>query len=100
MKQKIKNKQTNNIITDNNIKNNEIKNNEIKNNIFTIPLFNIWYLIITVLFLTSQYFGIIDWSPIWLFSPLWIPAAFSLICILIIYFLKFLIFIYENYNRH
>ena len=79
---------------------NKNQNQNQNNNLFTIPLFSIWYVIITILFLVSQYLDIINWSPVWLFSPLWIPPMFCLCLVLIIYFLKFLIFIYENYYRH
>ena len=65
-----------------------------------IPLMNLWYVILTLIFILAKNSGIIDWSPLWIFSPLWIPSAIALIIWIVICLLKLIVFIYENYNRY
>jgi len=60
-----------------------------------IPLMNSWYIILTLVFIFAKNSGIINWSPLWILSPLWIPLAIALIIWIVICLL-----IYENYNRH
>lgn len=69
-------------------------------NEFKIPIINKWYIALTLIFILAQYVGIINWSPIWIFAPLWIPISLCLVICGIIYLLKLIIYIYENYNRH
>ena len=33
-------------------------------------------IVLTILFIVGQFQGMIDWSWIWVLSPLWIPFAF------------------------
>lgn len=64
--------------------------------ILRIPIINKWYVIITLIFILMRYLNIIDWNPIWILSPLWMPIIIALLIIFIIYFFKFLLFLYEN----
>lgn len=70
-----------------------------KKNIFTFPLINIWTVIITLIFILMRIYNIIDWSPLWILSPLWIPTFIALSIIFILYFLKFIIFIISLFYR-
>ena len=63
------------------------------NSIFRIPLFSWYYVGITLIFILMRYLGLIDWSPLWLLSPLWLPAAIAFSIIFILYFLKLIVFI-------
>lgn len=69
-------------------------------NIFKIPLINQWTVIITLIFILMRIYDIIDWSPLWLLSPLWIPLVIALFIIFILYFLKFIIFIISLFYKH
>jgi len=64
-------------------------------NLFTIPLISWYYVGITLVFILMKYLQIIDWSPLWLLSPLWLPSVISFSIILIIYFLRLIIFFVE-----
>ena len=64
-----------------------------ENSKFRIPLFSWYYVGITLVFILMRYLEIIDWSPLWLLSPLWLPAAIAFSIIFILYFLKLLVFI-------
>ena len=64
-----------------------------KNNIFTIPLFSWYYIAISLVFILMRCLGLIDWSPLWLLSPLWLPGAIALLVTFIIYFLQFIVFL-------
>lgn len=55
-------------------------------NLITIPLINIWYVVVTLIFILMRLTNIIDWSPLWLLSPLWIPWVLSL-CLLVLPYL-------------
>lgn len=70
-----------------------------KKNIFTFPLINIWTVIITLIFILMRIYNIIDWSPLWILSPLWIPTFIALSIIFILYFLKFIIFIISLFYK-
>ncbi len=59
-------------------------------NLITIPLINIWYVIVTLIFILMRLTNIVDWSPLWLLSPLWIPWALSL-CLLVLPYLLMII---------
>ena len=61
---------------------------------------NLWYVILTLVFILAKNSGIIDWGPLWILSPLWIPSAIALIIWIVICLLKLIVFIYENYNRY
>lgn len=58
------------------------------NDIITFPLLNKWTIIITLIFMLAKYMNIIDWSAIWIFSPLWIPLSIALLLMIILYILK------------
>ena len=63
------------------------------NSIFKIPLFSWYYVGITLVFILMRYLEIIDWPPLWLLSPLWVPAAIAFFIIFVLYFLKLIVFI-------
>lgn len=50
-------------------------------NLFKIPLINKWYIFLTLIFILMKFLKIIDWSPLWILSPLWLPIV---ICLLLI----------------
>ena len=64
-----------------------------ENKILTIPLFSWYYIGITLVLILMQYLNIIDWSPIWLLSPLWVPCAISILIIIVLYLLRLIIFL-------
>lgn len=66
------------------------KQNNIK---FTIPLFSWYYIGISLVFILMRCLELIDWSPLWLLSPLWLPGVIALSVMFIVYFLKFIVFI-------
>ena len=70
-------------------------------NLIKIPIINIWYVIITLIFILMRITNIIDWSPLWLLSPLWIPAAIIFAIIIVLYLLKGLVYLidYICYKR-
>ena len=75
-----------------------------ENKIFSIPLFSWYYVGITLIFILMRYLEIIDWSPVWLLSPLWVPGAIAFSIIFILYFLKLIVFliglcIFKNFKR-
>ena len=49
--------------------------------LFTIPLVNKWYVVLTLIFILMRITHIIDWSPLWILSPLWLPFV---LCIIIL----------------
>lgn len=69
-----------------------------------IPLMNWWYVILTLVFILAKNSGIIDWSPLWILSPLWIPSAIALSIWIIIMFLRILleiiVFINSLYRKY
>ena len=66
--------------------------NNLSNKKIKIPLVNKWYFALTLIFVLMRFMNIIDWSPIWLLSPLWLPFGICLLFISIPYIL--LVFIY------
>lgn len=42
--------------------------------------------VLTVVFVVLKLVGVIDWSWIWVLSPLWIGLAFALVFIAVIFF--------------
>lgn len=72
---------------------------ENKRNIFTFQLINIWTVIITLIFIIMQSTNIINWSILWILSPLWIPLFIALSIIFILYFLKLIIFIISLFYK-
>ena len=44
--------------------------------------------LLTIVFITLKLIGIIDWSWIWVLSPLWISILFLIIIFVILYFLQ------------
>lgn len=42
--------------------------------------------LLTIVFIVLKLNGVINWSWLWVFSPLWISTALSLIFILIVFF--------------
>ncbi len=64
-------------------------------NLFTIPLINIWYVIVTLIFILMRITNIIDWSPIWILSPLWIPWAIAFSMFVVLFVLKCIVAIID-----
>ena len=64
--------------------------------LFTIPLVNIWYIIVTLIFIIMRCLNIIDWSPLWILCPLWLPFAISILIIIVIYLLRVLLFMIDS----
>lgn len=67
--------------------------------IFKFPLISIWAIIITLIFILMKVTNIIDWSPLWILSPLWIPSFIALSIMSILYFLKLIIFIISLFYK-
>lgn len=63
--------------------------------LFKIPLINIWYVILSLIFITMRFGNIIDWQPIWLLSPLWIPFALCFTLIILYYILLGLVYLID-----
>lgn len=40
---------------------------------------------LTLIFITLKLLGLIDWSWVWVLSPIWIPIAFIVVIVLIAY---------------
>ena len=72
-------------------------NNDSKT-LFKIPIINKWYIIITLIFILMRYLNIIDWSPLWILSPLWLPIIIALFIIFVIYLLKLIIWIFDLFK--
>ena len=68
-----------------------MENDNKTRNIIDIPLFNIWYVIFTLIFILMQITNIIDWSPLWILSPLWIPIALALSIFVVLVIIKFIL---------
>lgn len=70
--------------------------------LFKISLFNWWYVVITLIFILMKYLDMIDWGPLWILSPLWIPSFIGIVLMFIVYLLKILIsitiFIYDRFK--
>jgi len=56
---------------------NECNKNKIKSNKTGNPMVSL-----TILFIILKIFGAIDWSWIWVLSPLWLPFVFGISVIL------------------
>lgn len=67
--------------------------------IFTIQLINIWYVIITLIFILMRVTNIIDWSPLWILCPLWLPWAFLIGFCIIFYLLKGLVYLIDFIDK-
>ena len=75
---------------------NEYNNYSKKNKtLFKIPLINIWYVIITLIFILMRVTNIIDWSPLWILAPLWIPWILVLLVIIIPYSLLGIVWVID-----
>ena len=72
-------------------------NNYLKKNktLFKIPLINIWYVIVTLIFILMRVTNIIDWSPLWILAPLWIPWILVLLVVIIPYLLLGIVWIID-----
>jgi len=64
-----------------------------ENKVYSIPLFSWYYIGITLIFILMRYLEIINWSPLWLLSPLWLPIVISFVIMFILYFLKLIVFL-------
>ena len=70
-----------------------------ENSKFTIPLFSWYYVCITLIFILMRYLEMIDWSPVWLLSPLWVPSVIAFTIIFILYFLKLIAFLISLFYK-
>jgi len=70
-----------------------------ENSKFTIPLFSWYYVCITLIFILMRYLEMINWSPIWLLSPLWVPSVIAFTIIFILYFLKLIAFLISLFYK-
>lgn len=70
-----------------------------ENRKFTIPLLSWYYVGITLIFILMRYLGIIDWSPLWLLSPLWVPSVIACIIISVLYFLNLIVFLISLFYK-
>ena len=61
-----------------------------------IPLISHWYFILTLIFILMRTTNIIDWSPLWILSPLWLPWILVIFLISIPYILLGIIWIIED----
>lgn len=64
--------------------------------LISIPLISHWYFILTLIFILMRITNIIDWSPLWILSPLWLPWILVIFLISIPYILLGIIWIIEN----
>jgi len=64
--------------------------------LFKIPLINMYSILITLIFILMQYINIINWHWIWIISPLWIPLAFAIVIMIVIYLFKFIIYLTDR----
>ncbi len=58
-----------------------------------IPLVSIWYVILTLIFILMKVTNIIDWSPLWILSPLWIPLGLAIGIFALIYIVFGIIYV-------
>ena len=58
-----------------------------------IPLVSIWYVILTLIFILMRVTNIIDWSPLWILSPLWIPLGLTIGIFSLIYIIFGIIYV-------
>ena len=63
------------------------------------PLINVWYVIFSLVLILLQIFNIIDWNPIWLLFPIWVPLAIAFGTIFILYCLKAIFYILDFIYR-
>ena len=61
----------------------------------SIPLINHWYVILTLIFILMRVTNIINWSPLWILSPLWLPWIIVILLISIPYILLGIIWCIE-----
>ena len=52
--------------------------------------------LLTIVFIVLKLCGVINWSWIWVFSPMWINAALCVAIILIIEIFNFIIMIFKK----
>ena len=64
--------------------------------LFSIPLISHWYIILTLIFILMIINNIIDWSPLWILSPLWLPWFIVILLISIPYLLLGIIWSIKN----
>lgn len=62
-------------------------NNQNIKTLFKFPLVNLWYFVCTLIFILMRVTNIIDWSPIWILCPLWLPWVLALAFVIIPYIL-------------
>ncbi len=58
--------------------------------------------LLTIVFIVLKLIGKIDWSWLWVLSPLWIPFSFGFIIFSIVLFvmlISFLITIFKKYDK-
>lgn len=74
--------------------------NSNKSKFLKIPLISKWHILVTLIFIIMKVTNIIDWNPLWILSPLWLPWLFALSCIVIPYlFLGIILLCDYFYNK-
>jgi len=66
----------------------------------SIPLISKWHVIVTLIFILMRIFDIIQWSPLWILSPLWLPWICVILLITIPYILLCIIWIVEDIIKY
>lgn len=75
------------------------KNNDNKT-LIKIPLINKWYVVLTLIFILMRVTNIIEWSPLWILSPLWLPWVIVVLLICIPYILLGIIWIIGDLMKY
>ena len=68
--------------------------------LISIPLINHWYVILTLIFILMRVTNIIDWSPLWILGPLWLPWIIAILLISIPYILLGIIWCIETLIKY
>ena len=69
------------------------------NSIFRIPLFSWYYVAITLIFILMKFLKMIDWTPLWILSPLWIPTFIAFTIIFVLYLLNLVAFLISLFYK-
>jgi sterol desaturase/sphingolipid hydroxylase (fatty acid hydroxylase superfamily) len=54
-----------------------------------------FYVIVSLVLLNLKLLGIISWSWLWIFAPLWVPLGITTAAIIITIVIEFLIFVFS-----
>lgn len=70
-----------------------------ENSKFRIPLFSWYYVAITLIFILMKFLKMIDWTPLWILSPLWIPTFIAFTIIFVLYLLNLVAFLISLFYK-